>query len=84
MQAKISKANRPKYFICGDVCIKIDNIIFVQKSDNRPYECEDEKACSVMVGISGAPQSPPIFIPCKNETVQAAIFAELTTILAAL
>lgn len=82
MQAKIEKANRPKYFTCNGVCIRIDNIVFVQKSDMR-YGSGDEKECSVMVGISSS-QYQPMPIPCKDSNEQTAIFTELTTILAAL
>ncbi|HEX3018528.1 MAG TPA: hypothetical protein VHP31_11850 [Caproicibacter sp.] len=82
MQAKIEKANRPKYFTHNGVCIRIDNIIFVQKSDVQ-YGRGEGKECSVEVGVSSS-QFPPKPIPCKDEVEQTAVFTELTTILAAL
>lgn len=83
MQAKISKANRPKYFTCNGVCIRVDNIVFVQKCDNAPFRGDGDEKYSVMVGISSS-QFQPMPIPCKDSNEQAAIFSELTTILTAL
>lgn len=82
MIAKVEKASRPKYFTCNGVCIRVDNIVFVQKSDMR-FGSGEGKEYSVMVGISSS-QYQPMPIPCKDEVEQTAIFTELTTILAAL
>ena len=83
MIAKIEKANRPKYFTCNGVCVKIDNIVFVQKSHYMPYEGENKEACSVEIGIAGIEHFTAL-IPCKDTIDQTAIFTELTTILSAL
>lgn len=85
--AKIEKANRPKYFIRNGICVRIDNIAFVQKEKSMPYGMGSENvaACSVAIGIFGAgSQFPVILIPCESEAEQSVIFTELTTILAAL
>ena len=79
MQAKISKANRPKYFTCNGVCIRIDNIVFIQKETFN----SGTNPCCVMVGIYSY-QFQPMPIPCKDSNEQSAIFSELTTILTAL
>lgn len=83
MRAKIEKANRPKYFTCNGVCVRVDNIAFVQKCDSAPYRNGEETNCSVMVGLSSS-QFQPMPIPCKDSNEQTAIFTELTTILTAL
>ena len=80
MKATISKANRPRYFIANDICVRISNIIFVQKAGTGPLSpMPTASECSVVVGIST--QQPPVFIPCKDAIEQTAIFTQLSTIL---
>lgn len=83
MIAKIEKANRPKFFTRDGVCVRIDNIVFVQKSHYVPYEGENKEACSVEIGIAGKEHFTTL-IPCKDTIEQTSIFTELTTILSAL
>lgn len=79
MKAEIKKANRPKYFIANSVCVRIDNIVFVQKSNMGQYIDNKEYGCSVLIGIGG--NQPPVPIFCKDEIEQTAIFTQLSTIL---
>lgn len=85
MLAKIEKANRPKYFIRNGICVRIDNIAFVQMDNTKPYNSKDDTICSISIGMVNTNSGfPPVFIPCKSESEQSVIFTELTTILAAL
>ena len=82
MQAKIAKVNRPKYFTHNGVCVRIDNIVFVQKC-NLSYGSNGENSRAIAIGISSS-QFQPVEIFCKDEIEQATVFSELTTILTAL
>ena len=81
MKAAISKTKRPRYFIANDVCVRIDNIVFVQKISEVPYvvgAAQDYKCC-IAVGVGE--QFPIATIPCKDAIEQTAIFTQLSTML---
>ena len=85
MKAEPLKVRRPKYFIANVVCGRLDQIVFVQKSESVPFVPvdTDSSKCSIAVSVCGG-QYPVVLIPCRDKIEQTAIFAQLSTILAAL
>ena len=83
MKYTVPKVRRPHYFIANDTCIRISSITFACKAGASPFSCSPAASeCAVAVGIST--QQQPVFIPCKNQIEQTAIFAQLATMLSAL
>lgn len=77
MKVEVKPQNRPQYFEKNGVCVRIDNIVFIQKSDINAYgQCYNQE-CYIHIGMN----QNQISIPCNSEEERAIVYSQLTTLL---
>lgn len=83
MKVEVKPQNRPQYFEKNGVCVRIDNIVFVQKSSDRYYQSNnnENKVYNIDIGISGIQGQFCINMPCYSEEERENVYTQLTTLL---